>query len=183
RRLDAFERDAVEYMRDMRHRAKQARRFVTKNSHDWKRKKVRTTVGMAGRVAGVALAGGYLAARTGVKHGRRVYKRTAPHVRRVAGHAARYVHTRATVYGQHYATRVRRKALRTIARHRVAGRKRQQLRRDPLLHAALVANGQMSTRNMQIARRAAGLLDPQSKRTANRPNRRRKVAGRSNTPA
>lgn len=185
RRLAIFEASASEHMRDMRHRAKQARRTVLKNQHQWKKKKVRTTVGMAGRAAGVGMAGGYLASRSAVKNGRRAYKAAAPHVRRVAGNTARAAHSRATVYGQYYRTVARRKTLRAVARHRVAGRKREQYRHNPLLHAAMVANGRETTRNMRTARRAAALLDPQAKRFANRRHRRHRVppAGLKNNPA
>ncbi|MBA8827839.1 hypothetical protein FHX42_005246 [Saccharopolyspora lacisalsi] len=183
RRLHQAEASATERMRDMRHRAKQARRTVLKNKHKYQNKKVRVAGGMALRVTGVGIAGGYLATRSAVKGGRRAYRAASPHVRRVAGHATRAGYAYATVYGHHYARTTRQRVLRTAARHLVSRRRRQQLRSDPLLRAAMVANGQMPTRNIADARRAAGLLDPRTKQGNGRPRRHRPAAGRRTPPA
>ena len=175
RRLAAAERGTAEYMRDMRHRARQARRVVGKNAGQWRTKKMRTSVSIAGRAAGVTVAGGYLATRSTVKTARRAYKRSAPHVRRVAGHTARTVASYASVYGEHYARRAQRTAVRMRARARVAGRRREHYRRDPLYRASMIAHGQTETRSLRDARRAAHLLDPRSKRTTRRRGRQHRV--------
>ena len=133
--------------------------MITKNRYQYRQKPIRVATGMVVRTTGVAIAGAYLATRATVVHGRRIYKRVAPHARRIAGGTARASYAYSTVYGHHAATTVRRRALRAAARHRTAHRRRRLLRANPDLHAALVATGSMSTRSMRIARRAASLLD------------------------
>lgn len=157
-RLAQIERSVAAYARSARRRARAAKKFITKHRHEYHRKKVRVASGLVLRTTGVVVAGAYLAARGAVVHGRRAYKRTSPHVRRVAGGAARAGYAYTTVYGRHMATTVRRKALRAAARQRAAMRRRRTLRANPDLHASLVASGAMSTRSIRVARRAAQLF-------------------------
>lgn len=139
-RLVAVEQEVGEWARDMRHRARQAGRLIYK-----KRKKVKKGKGYKLRVAGrglvtvgrgvagtaaAAVAGTYLTTRWTVQHSRRAAKYAAPHVRRVAGHSARYVHAYGTVYGGAAyeravtaAKKANRQAVRARARNRTRIRK------------------------------------------------------------
>src|SRR5690606_17285105 len=137
---------------------RRAKAVITKNKHQYRQKPIRVATGMVVRTTGVAAAGAYLATRGAVVHGRRTYKRIAPHVRRIAGGVSRASYAYATVYGRHAATTVRHRALRAVARLGVTQGRKRRLKANPGLHPALVASGVMPSRDPRLARRAPALF-------------------------
>lgn len=173
-------------MRRAHRAARRAGRVITKHRSQYSRKKVRVATGMVLRTTGVVAAGAYLATRGAVVHGRRTYKRIAPHVRRIAGGVSRASYAYATVYGRHAATTVRHRAMRAVARHRVTQRRKRTLKANPGLHAALVASGVMPTRDPRIARRASALfatsVGPPRRRPTDHSSRPPRAARSAATP-
>lgn len=142
------EREVGEYARDMTHRGQQARRLVYKKRTPAARTGKTRHVRVAGRglivagraaagTAAVAAAGAYLTTRWTVRHSYRGYRAARPHVKRVAGHAGRYLHTRGVVYGDAAARRI----VRMQARNRVRVRR--------MRYAAATQLSELHTRSIQ----------------------------------
>ncbi|WP_367139550.1 hypothetical protein [Saccharothrix sp. HUAS TT1] len=108
--LARAEQAVVEFGKDVKHRAKQAKSVVYKKRTPVTGGKVTRKVKVAGRAAAVVtravagtavvtVAGTYIAGRQVAKHTGRAYRKAAPVVRKVAGHAGRKIDAYATAYG------------------------------------------------------------------------------------
>lgn len=169
--FNRVEREVGEYARDMIHRGQQARRIIYKKrpavAGQGKIRHVRVAgrglvvVGRAAAgTAAVAVAGAYLTTRWTVRHSYRGYRAVRPHVSRVAGHAARYVHSRSVVYGDAAARRI----VRMQARNRVRVRR--------MRYAAATRLSELHVRSIQrdwsritpVAARAAAAVAPRKGR-------------------